>query len=50
MMAPFCVNDRSDLTKEWANISGMVKLHKLEIGDGCIMFGEILDKSYQLIN
>ena len=34
MMTLFRTNDRSDLTKEWANISGMVRLHELETRDG----------------
>ena len=40
MTAPFHANGGFDLTKEWANILGTVRLHELEIGDGCNMFGE----------
>ena len=50
MMTPFHKNGGSDLTKKWANILSTVRLHELEIEVGCNIFGEILDKSCQLID
>ena len=50
MMTPFHINDGSDLTNEWANIPGMVRLHELEIEVGYNIFEKILDKSYLLIS
>ena len=50
MTALFHTNDRSDLSKEWANISGTMRLHELEIEVIYITLGEILDKSCLLIN
>ena len=49
MMASFRMNSGFDLTKEWANIPDMMRLHELEIEIGCNMFGKILDKSCLLI-
>ena len=50
MMTSFHKNGGFDLTKEWTNISGMVRLYELETKIDCNMFGEILDKSYLLID